>query len=118
MLQMLKLSSDKSFLARLTSLFALTILVRFCDIETIKVTLLPAVVRLKHDKVPNIRINVVKTLLHVAKKLDRTALEQLIRPSLLELQKDVDRDVQFSAMCTLQGILYSHLYKEYFYIFV
>lgn len=73
-----------------------------CTPEVITNTMLPLVVRMSSDPVPNIRFNVAKTLQILIPLLDQTVVQQRIRPCLAKLYDDPDRDVKFYAGQALQ----------------
>lgn len=64
--------------------------------------MLPLVLRLGQDTVPNIRFNVAKTLSTLIPLLDSTVVQQKVRPCLSKLFDDTDRDVKFYASQALQ----------------
>lgn len=100
----LKLCVSANFMHRLTSLFALNALLSSCDRDTLVAAVLPAVAPLAKDKVPNIRLNVAKTLVHAAGLLDRAAVDKVLRPPLALLAADEDRDVVFFTTCAMQDL--------------
>jgi serine/threonine-protein phosphatase 2A regulatory subunit A len=56
---------------------------------------LPLVLSMAADPVPNIRFNVSKTLATLAPRLGGGAIEGQIRPALNSLIDDPDRDVRY-----------------------
>jgi serine/threonine-protein phosphatase 2A regulatory subunit A len=64
--------------------------------------MLPLLLRLAPDTVPNIRFNVAKTLSTLIPLLDGTVVQQKVRPCLSKLFDDTDRDVKFYASQALQ----------------
>lgn len=71
--------------------------------EVITNTMLPLVLKLAQDPVPNIRFNVAKTLHSLIPLLDSSVVQTKIKPCLQELLKDSDRDVKFYASQALQS---------------
>lgn len=76
-------------------------------------SIMPAVVELAHDPVPNIRFNVAKSLEALAPVLlaasddTREALGEQVKTTLLQLQNDNDVDVKYFAQrALLAGTLY------------
>lgn len=59
---MLSLHVDPNYLHRLTPLFGMATLAPVLNADVIKKMFLPVVVALSTDKIPNIRMNVAKTL--------------------------------------------------------
>lgn len=51
----------------------------------------------RQDRVPNIRFNVAKLLERLAGLVDASVVDQVIRPTLIELTEDSDTDVRFFA---------------------
>lgn len=75
--------------------------------QDMKDTLLPTVISLSDDPIPNIRFNVAKSLETLRPILDRDpslkeAIDTTVKPALEKLSKDKDQDVQFFAARALQ----------------
>jgi serine/threonine-protein phosphatase 2A regulatory subunit A len=70
--------------------------------EIISSTMLPLVIRLAQDRVPNIRFNVAKTLHALVPLLDTNVVQTRVKPTLSKLFDDTDRDVKFFAGQALQ----------------
>lgn len=100
----LELSKSANFMHRLTSVMALNAIVDHCDKETLRGPVLSVVIERSRDSIPNIKINTVKTLLHLGVMLERSLVETTLRTALVELAKDSDRDVQFAAICALEDL--------------
>lgn len=64
--------------------------------------MLPLVIRLASDSVPNIRFNVAKTLHSLIPHLDSQTVQTKVKPCLTKLFEDPDRDVKFYASQALQ----------------
>lgn len=60
--QMFLLSSDPNYLFRLTPLFGILSVVDLISPETIKKMMLPVLQQMQRDPVPNIRLNVARTI--------------------------------------------------------
>lgn len=65
--------------------------------EVIHSSMLPLVIKMSEDPVPNIRFNVAKTLGILAKNLDANTIQTKVKPTLTKLYEDADRDVKFYA---------------------
>jgi len=78
----------------MTTLFAISALSEVIDGDVITDKMLPTVVKLSKDKVPNIRFNVAKCLGIISSKVKINDLQQTIKPCLLQLQNDRDSDVK------------------------
>jgi len=65
--------------------------------EVIHSSMLPLVIRMAEDPVPNIRFNVAKTLGVLVKNLDANTVQTKVKPTLAKLYEDADRDVKFYA---------------------
>lgn len=59
--------------------------------------MLPTVINLATDGVPNVRFNVAKSLQKVGPVLDSTTLQGQVKPCLEKLQEDNDGDVRYFA---------------------
>ena len=64
--------------------------------------MLPLVMRLAQDTVPNIRFNVAKTLSTLIPLMDGAVVQSKVKPCLAKLFDDTDRDVKFYASQALQ----------------
>lgn len=60
--KILSFQRDTNYLYRLTTLFAITKLAEFLPTESFQRVIIPAIVVMASDKVPNVRMNVAKTL--------------------------------------------------------
>ena len=67
-------------------------------------TVLPLVLSMAADPVPNIRFNVSKTLATLAPRLAGGAIDDLVRPALNTLIEDPDRDVRFFTRKAIAGL--------------
>ena len=65
--------------------------------DVLQTVLVPPVLGLAEDPVPNIRFNVCKTLQKLVPHVDGSCVSSQIKPVLTNLQSDVDRDVKFFA---------------------
>ena len=61
--KLLELTTNANYLHRLTALFGMAELSKVLTPETIKKNFIPALQNLAKDKIPNIRLNVAKTIL-------------------------------------------------------
>ena len=64
-------------------------------------SLLPAVLGMVSDAVPNVRFNVAKTLQMLVPLLEPGLVASQVKPKLLELSEDHDKDVQYFAQRAL-----------------
>ena len=55
------------------------------------------------DKVPNVRFNVAKALQQLMPLLDASVVQQRVKPCLLKLVEDKDKDVRYFAEQGLQA---------------
>mmetsp|Transcript_15037 Transcript_15037/g.21282 ORF Transcript_15037/g.21282 Transcript_15037/m.21282 type:complete len:656 (+) Transcript_15037:190-2157(+) len=94
----------KSYLRRLTAVQACTLMSTVMDPETALLELLPLVLEMATDTVPNIRFNVAKGLEKMGPVCGRSAYESQIRPVLSILIEDEDRDVQFFALTASKSL--------------
>ena len=70
--------------------------------DVVSNTMLPLVIRMAQDPVPNIRFNVAKTLHGLIPLLDTNVVQTRVKPALSKLFDDTDRDVKFFASQALQ----------------
>uniref|UniRef100_A0A0M3HGD6 TIP120 domain-containing protein n=1 Tax=Ascaris lumbricoides TaxID=6252 RepID=A0A0M3HGD6_ASCLU len=53
--------------------------------------------QLSGDDIPNVRLNVAKTLLQVGRAIDRNSVKKYVKPLLTKLMNDEDFDVRYFA---------------------
>lgn len=71
--------------------------------EVLANSMLPLVIRMADDPVPNIRFNVAKTVAVLIPLIDSNLVQQKVKPILNKLfNEDADRDVKFFAGQALQ----------------
>ena len=97
---MLANKDDSNYLYRLTVLFGIAELSQVMAADGISKNFLPVLNALAADKIPNIRLNVAKTIWGMRKhRRGNTALDNAIEAELLQilnmLKNDVDDDVKF-----------------------
>lgn len=68
--KVLAMAQENNYLHRMTTLFAINLLVEVCSQEVTKEIMLPVVLKLAEDPVANVRFNVAKTLAKMAIKLE------------------------------------------------
>lgn len=61
----------------------------------------PLAVKMVEDPVPNIRFNVAKALQTLLTLAEPPAVQTKLKPALLKLSEDSDRDVKFHAQAAL-----------------
>ena len=66
------MSKDPNYLHRMTTLFAVNVLVEVCSDDVIKNIMLPVVLELAKDPVPNVRFNVAKSITKLGPKMMET----------------------------------------------
>ena len=86
-----------SYLRRLTAVLACSRMAREMDPAVASIEVLPIVLEMATDTVPNIRFNVAKELGEMVKVCGAKVYEQQIYPVLSLLLDDPDRDVRFYA---------------------
>lgn len=95
--KVLQMSRDQNYLHRMTCLFSINVLAETCGPEVTSRVMLPTVLTLATDGVPNVRFNVAKSLQKVGPVLDATILQGQVKPCLEKLQEDNDGDVRYFA---------------------
>jgi len=87
-----------SYLRRVVALQACALMATEMEPETVRTDLLPMVLDMTTDTVPNIRFNVAKALQKIAPVAGPTVIETQIRPVINLLVDDLDTDVRFFAV--------------------
>ena len=64
------MAQDPNYLHRLTTLFAINVLVEVCTEEVVKTSMLPVVLKLAVDPVANVRFNVAKSLTKISTRME------------------------------------------------
>jgi len=96
--------NHNNYLHRMTTLFSIGVLADVIGPEVINEQLLPILIKLAADPVPNIRFNACKTFKSLIPLLDSTAVQTRVKPVLQNLlSNDTDRDVRFFAEQALSG---------------
>ncbi|CCE82816.1 Piso0_002566 [Millerozyma farinosa CBS 7064] len=101
-----------NFITRITCLFTITNLVPVVDVHTVENKLLPFVNSFADDPVPNIRFNIAKAYLVIAKALveakdtlpNSVSLIEQILSKLGKLSKDEDFDVRYYSDQSIEEI--------------
>jgi serine/threonine-protein phosphatase 2A regulatory subunit A len=88
---------NSSYLRRLTSVQACARMIGEMDVAIAQVEVLPILLEMATDSVPNIRFNVAQSLGNMGSICDVTTYEQQVLPMLSLLQEDMDRDVRYYA---------------------
>eukprot|EP00038_Savillea_parva_P007666 m.171747 g.171747 ORF g.171747 m.171747 type:complete len:588 (-) comp13414_c0_seq1:213-1976(-) len=92
---------ERTYIARLTSLMLIQHCSATMDKDALNKMLLPSVIKLCKDPVPNVRFNASKTLEAIASRVDKGAAVKEIRPQLEAMLNDTDSDVQYFAKSAL-----------------
>ncbi|KAG0193517.1 hypothetical protein DFQ28_004850 [Apophysomyces sp. BC1034] len=110
--QVMKMARNDNYLYRMTTLFALTTMAISLSSEILKDNVLPTVLELKDDPIPNVRFNVAKSLevlTPILRKNPATTslISAQVTPALQKLGGDADVDVRwFAERALLTGMLY------------
>jgi serine/threonine-protein phosphatase 2A regulatory subunit A len=94
---------DTSYLKRITALYCVQIVAEFSSIDTIENTLLPLVLQMAADAVPNVRFTVSKTLGILRPYLRSPSLLGEVMTTISTLCEDGDRDVTFFSRQVIAG---------------
>ena len=92
-----------SYLYRMTSLYSMTALAPVVGPEVLTNTMLPLVLQLGMDPVPNVRFNVAKCLRQLVPLLDPSTVQGQVKPCLTTMATDTDQDVSYFASQALQS---------------
>ena len=87
----------------MTMLNAATVLADVVGKKVLAEQLLPSVLAMAKDPVPNVRFNVAKTLQAISSKLDDAVVAGEVKSCLTTLVADSDEDVQFYAQRALDN---------------
>lgn len=98
------MSRDPNYLHRLTTLFAINVIIEAVDDGTVNKSLLPPVLNMSTDDVANVRFNVAKTLEKISQKLDTDCIQTKVVPTLEKLGDDGDIDVKYFANEALEKV--------------
>uniref|UniRef100_A0A6B2L0U3 TOG domain-containing protein n=1 Tax=Arcella intermedia TaxID=1963864 RepID=A0A6B2L0U3_9EUKA len=97
------LSKHSNYLYRITTLYCISTVSTILPTTTTISHLLPIVVELGTDKIPNIRLNVAKCLQILSGVVEGAIVDAKIKPLLNTLLEDPDRDVRYFANIALQS---------------
>merc|ERR1712146_41583 len=99
--QVLARANHPNYLYRMTTLQCITVMSQAGGPELITNSFLPILTRLGGDSVANIRFNVAKTLKVLCGLVDASTVQSKIKPVLLKLLEDSDKDVCYFASAAL-----------------
>ena len=117
MILVLELATDNNYLKRMTMLFCINELCQAFSKTEIEQLLLPTIIKLSEDSVPNVRFNVAKTLgqIDIEAKVMEEKVSQFntfygfyfilfkVKPALKTLSEDKDADVVYYANQALES---------------
>jgi len=89
-----------SYLRRMNAVQAMALMATAMDVNSAQVEVLPILLEMHYDPVPNVRFNVAKSLGIVGTIFDRSVYQGQIFPILTLLENDPDRDVRYFASKT------------------
>ncbi|KAJ3020024.1 hypothetical protein HKX48_001439 [Thoreauomyces humboldtii] len=99
--KILEMAIHENYLYRMTTVFALTAIASAVNGDALRDFILPTVITLAADPIPNIRFNVAKSfeqIIPLAKKANLTStVNEQIKPALAKLSDDSDLDVRYYA---------------------
>ena len=100
--KLLEMRLEQNYLYRLTTLFGIAELSEVMNMQIVKKSFIPVLQQMAKDKIPNIRMNVAKTIHKIRKKLysaQVTQVESQIDQELIQILNDLkgdeDDDVKF-----------------------
>jgi len=100
--KLLEMRLEQNYLYRLTTLFGIAELSEVLNMQIVKKSFIPVLQQTSKDKIPNIRMNVAKTIHKIRKKLysaQVTQVESQIDQELIQILNDLkgdeDDDVRF-----------------------
>ena len=74
------------------------------DPDVVTVEILPILLEMAADPVPNIRFNVARELVDITPICGKTVYETQVSPMLSMMMEDQDRDVRFYAEKTMRSL--------------
>lgn len=106
-----RMHTHTNYLQRMTSLYSVQVLVKTMSLSTLETIIIPLIVQMVTDAVPNVRLTVARTLKDIISSngsgMHESFLSSCIVPSLKTLSADSDRDVRFySTMVSSMVILW------------
>mmetsp|Transcript_9695 Transcript_9695/g.16828 ORF Transcript_9695/g.16828 Transcript_9695/m.16828 type:complete len:582 (+) Transcript_9695:62-1807(+) len=102
--KVLKYQDNSNYLYRMTVFFAFTVLAPVVGQDVVVQDFLPVIIKLaKQDTVPNIRFNAAKCFQGIIPMLDTSFVQKEVKPCLVQLLDDQDRDVKYYAQQALQS---------------
>lgn len=100
----LNLHSDEFSGNRITVLRTIQHILPTITNDVVDETILPIVLRMVADAIPNVRLNVCKVLIGLSTKCSESALNDRIKPAISRLCKDTDNDVLYFANLALNTL--------------
>ncbi|KAK8752318.1 hypothetical protein OTU49_004827, partial [Cherax quadricarinatus] len=91
------MSRDGNYLHRMTCLACINVVGEVCGKDVTTKTLLPTVLSMANDNVPNVRFNVAKTLQIIGPHIEKESLHSQVKSVLDRLNDDPDTDVKYFA---------------------
>lgn len=101
--KLLILHTQVNYLHRLTPIFGIRVLIPVVTPDLIVKKFVPVMTTLSTDKIPNIRMNVCKTIKEVSSKIKGTEAEGKMKGILTTLASDADNDVKYYAQRALDS---------------
>eukprot|EP01130_Rhizamoeba_saxonica_P017461 TRINITY_DN8473_c0_g1_i1.p1 TRINITY_DN8473_c0_g1~~TRINITY_DN8473_c0_g1_i1.p1 ORF type:complete len:575 (+),score=96.75 TRINITY_DN8473_c0_g1_i1:13-1737(+) len=95
--QICKQADNNSYLIRMNALFTVSELCSSFTNNELLTVIVPLLMKLSCDPVPNVRLNVCKSLYTIENRLPNKIKEEEIYPCLKQLKEDKDEDVRYYA---------------------
>ncbi|KAI9302173.1 armadillo-type protein [Cunninghamella echinulata] len=107
--QIMTMAHNENYLYRMTTLFALSTMAISLSPEIIQESILPTVLELVEDPIPNVRFNVAKSLGVLTPILRNSPATEVlttsqVKPALQKLNNDTDMDVRWFAEKALLSV--------------
>lgn len=90
-------ASTAPFSKRVMALMTLENIGHVVPADVMQARVVPAILRMSADAVPNVRFNVAKSLQRLAPRMDASFVGGHVRPVLTTLTEDADEDVRYFA---------------------
>jgi serine/threonine-protein phosphatase 2A regulatory subunit A len=93
---------NRNYLYRTTGLHTIAALAPYMHKNVVESQLVPAIVHsAQNDRIPNVRFNSAKVLQNLVPSTDKSLLNKVIKPCLMQLKDDDDSDVRYFAIKAL-----------------
>ena len=94
-----RMHTHSNYLQRMTALYSIQVLIKALSTKTLEKTIVPLILHMATDSVPNVRLTVARTLKDIVtscgNNMQESYLDSSVIPALKTLTSDSDRDVRY-----------------------